>query len=146
MTQTHDYDRFDEGHLRAAGSLKWSRYPDSIGAWVAEMDFGTAPAVTKALHAAVDAAAFGYLPSSLSMAMAEASAAWHRDTYGWPITAEQVHPIADVVKGLEIAIEHYSRPGAPVILPTPAYMPFLSIPPTMGRRVIGVPLRPTVPG
>ena len=31
--------------LRSAGSLKWTAYPDAIGAWVAEMDFGLAPAV-----------------------------------------------------------------------------------------------------
>lgn len=146
MTHDPDYHRYDESYLRAAGSLKWSRFPDTIGAWVAEMDFGTAPAVTQALHTAVDSATFGYLPASLSDAMAEACAAWHRDTYGWSITADQVHPIADVLKGLEIAMEHYSRPGAPVILPTPTYMPFLSVPPTMGRAILEVPMLQTDDG
>ena len=49
------FDALTEEGLRAAGSLKWTRYGDAIGAFVAEMDFGTAPEVTRALHAAIDA-------------------------------------------------------------------------------------------
>jgi cystathionine beta-lyase len=77
--------------------------------------------------------------------MSEASAVWHRDAYGWSVGAAQVHPIGDVLHGLEIVIEHYSRPG-PVILPTPAYMPFLEVPGTLGREIIQVPLLTSPPG
>jgi cystathionine beta-lyase len=141
-----EFDLIDLDRLRGIGGLKWSMFPDTIGAFVAEMDFGTAPAVTQALHAAVDQGQFGYLPAGVSAAMSEASAAWHRDVYGWDIGAAQVHPIADVVKGLQLAIEHFSRPDAPVILPTPAYMPFLLVPPAMGRKIIEVPLLLTEAG
>jgi cystathionine beta-lyase len=127
-------------HLRDTGGLKWSLYPETIGAFVAEMDFGTAPAVTEALHAAVDLGLFGYLPPALAAAMAQASAEWHRSAYGWDLAPEQVHPVADVLKALEVTLTHYSRPGSAVILPTPAYMPFLTVPPAMGREVIQVPL------
>ena len=58
------FDALTEDALRAAGSLKWTRYGDVIGAFVAEMDFGTAPVVTRALHDAVDAGALGYLPAA----------------------------------------------------------------------------------
>ena len=51
--------------LRRLGGLKWTMFPDAIGAFVAEMDFGTAPPVTAALHAAVDGESFGYLPAAL---------------------------------------------------------------------------------
>jgi len=140
MDHAADFDLIDSARLRGVGSLKWTLFPDTIGAFVAEMDFGTAPEVRAALHAAVDLGAFGYLPESLAAGMAEASAGWHRTVYGWDISPEQVHPIADVVAGLQLAIEHFSRPGAPVILPTPAYMPFLSVPLTMDREIIQVPL------
>src|SRR3712207_9258181 len=33
-----------------------------------------------------------------------------------------------------------SRPGSPVLLPTPAYMPFLTLPPALGREVVEVPM------
>ena len=69
------FDALSEDSLRARGSLKWTRYGDAIGAFVAEMDFGTAPAVTRALHRAVDGGALGYLPAAVAEGMAEACAA-----------------------------------------------------------------------
>lgn len=135
-----DFDSIGIDHLRGIGGVKWSMFPDSIGAFVAEMDFGTAPSIVQALHSAVDTGLLGYLPASISDAMSEAAAGWQRDSYGWQVRADQVHPIADVIKGLEVAIEHYSTPGSPIILPTPAYMPFFSVPAAMGREIIEVPL------
>jgi cystathionine beta-lyase len=135
-----EFDRIDVGTLRRAGSVQWSMYPEAIGAFVAEMDFGTAPPVTAALHAAVDAAAFGYLPAGAVEQMSAAYAAWSRDRYGWAVDPVDVRPVADVVAALTLAIEHFSAPGTPVVLPTPAYMPFVSVPPRLGREVIEVPL------
>ena len=135
-----EFDRIDVGTLRRGGSVKWSMYPEAIGAFVAEMDFGTAPPVTAALHAAVDAAVFGYLPAGTVEHMSAAYAAWSRDRYGWAVDPVDVRPVADVVAGLRLAIEHFSAPGTPVVLPTPAYMPFVSVPPQLGREVIEVPL------
>jgi cystathionine beta-lyase len=135
-----DFDRIDVATLRRAGGVKWSMYPDAIGAFVAEMDFGTAPPVTAALHAAVAGGAFGYLPAALAEAMSSAYAAFSRDRYGWAVDPADVRPVADVVAGLTLAIEHFSAPGTPVVLPTPAYMPFVSVPPRLGREVIEVPL------
>nr|WP_315268909.1 aminotransferase class I/II-fold pyridoxal phosphate-dependent enzyme [Microbacterium lemovicicum] len=140
MSHTLDFDTVGIDALRAGGGMKWSLFPDKIGAFVAEMDFGTAPAITAALHAAIDAGALGYLPSALAAEMSAATAAWHRDRYGWTVDPAHIHPIADVIKGLEVAIEHYSAPGTAVILPTPSYMPFLTVPLTMGREIIQVPL------
>ena len=143
-----ELDAISVDTLRKRGSVKWSPEGgedgpyggDLIGAFVAEMDFGTAPAVTQALHAAVDAALFGYLPAALVRSMAEACARWQRERYGWQVSADDVHPLPDVVQAFELAITHFSRPGSPVILPTPAYMPFLTVPGAHGRDVIQVPM------
>lgn len=140
MHHADEFDAITIEQLRASGSVKWSMFPDAIGAFVAEMDFGTAPAIVQALHSAVDTGTFGYLPPAIADSMSAASAEWLASSTGWRVPADRVHPIADVIKGLEVAIEHYSKPGAPVILPTPAYMPFLSVPPTLGREVIEVPM------
>src|SRR6185369_7914251 len=107
------------------------------------MDFGTAPAVTAALHAAVDAGALGYLPAATSAAMSAAYASWSADRYGWAVDPADVRPIADVVAGLRVAIEHFSPPGTAVLLPTPAYMPFVTLPAELGREVVQVPLAGT---
>lgn len=134
------YDALTVEDLRARGGLKWSRFgPGSFGAFVAEMDTGTAPAVRAALQEAVAADAFGYLPTGPATAMAEACAAWQRDRYGWAVAPADVFPVADVLRGLELVVEHRTTPGRPVILPTPAYMPFLDLPGLLGRERIDVP-------
>lgn len=69
--------------LRQRGSLKWTMFDrDIIGAFVAEMDFGTAPPVTAALQEAVAAASFGYLPPWQAVELAQACAQWQRQRYG----------------------------------------------------------------
>ena len=136
------FDRIDIATLRRRGGLKWSQHPDAIGAFVAETDFGTAPVVTAALHAAVDAGAYGYLPPALAEDLSAAYAAWSAQRYGWSVDPADVRPVADVLAGLSAAIEHFSAPGAAVILPTPAYMPFVTVPAELGREVIQVPLLP----
>ncbi|PCE14523.1 aminotransferase class I/II [Microbacterium sp. SZ1] len=140
MSLAASFDAIDVDHLRRIGGLKWSTFPDAVGAFVAEMDFGVAPGISRAVHAAVDQGLFGYLPSSVSDEMSQAAAEWMRDVYGWVVPASDIHPIADVIQGLKLAMEHFSRPGAPVIVPTPAYMPFLTVPLAAGREVIQVPM------
>jgi cystathionine beta-lyase len=134
------FDALTEEALRSAGSLKWTLYGDAIGAFVAEMDFGTAPAVTRALHEAVEGVRFGYLTTAAAQDMARACAAWQARRYGWELPAEWITPLADVVAGLQAAIEHFTPPGSPVVLPTPAYMPFRKVPGALGREVVEVPM------
>jgi cystathionine beta-lyase len=134
------WDALTPEQLRAQGSMKWTLFPNTIGAWVAESDLGTAPAVTAALHAAVEAGHLGYLPRTVAAEHAAATSDWMRDRYDWVVPRSRVHHLADVISGLDVAIEHYSRPGSAVIVPTPAYMPFLTVPQRHGRTVVEVPL------
>ncbi len=127
--------------LRRAGSLKWSLFPDRIGAFVAEMDFGTAPAVVQALHAGVDQNQLGYLPVPLREQLSAACAGWLAGCYGWQVPGDRVRPLGDVIAGLQAAIDLFTPPHGAVIVPTPAYMPFLTVPAAMGRRQIEVPMR-----
>jgi cysteine-S-conjugate beta-lyase len=126
--------------LREAGSLKWSQYPDAIGAFVAEMDFGTAPPVALALHEAVDRGLLGYLTPGLEERLAQAWCRFAKERYDWDVAPERVRPLADVAAGLQAAIEQFCEPLTPVILPTPAYMPFLFMRAELGREVIEVPM------
>lgn len=146
-TEPDPYASLTIDALRRRGGVKWETgsgvaegRDDVIGAWVAEMDFGTAPVITTALHEAVDAGAFGYLADSVADAMREATAGWHRRRYGWDVEPRRVQPLPDVLKGLEVAIEAYSRPGSAVIVPVPAYMPFLTVPALHDRRILRVPM------
>jgi cystathionine beta-lyase len=134
-------DQITMEELRRRGSVKWTRGgPDVIGAFVAEMDFGAAPAIERALRDVIARADFGYLSDQATAEMAEACAAWQHDRYGWTVDPARIRPLPDVIKGLEAAITVFSRPDSPVILPTPAYMPFLTVPPRLGRQIIQVPM------
>jgi cysteine-S-conjugate beta-lyase len=134
------FDVLTEQALRDGRSLKWTRYGPAIGAFVAEMDFGTAPAVTRALHGAVQRGRLGYATPEDAQDMARACAGWLARRYGWHVPPESVSPLPDVIAGLQAAIERFTPPGTPVVLPTPAYMPFLAVPASLGRELIEVPM------
>ena len=141
MTLAAWTDSQTEADLRGRGSLKWSgTAPGVIGAWVAESDLPLAPAITAALQAAVTQGLTGYLPAYLDAEVGKATAQWQAG-YGWLIDPADVHPVASVVGGLRIVLDHLVKAGAPVVLPTPAYMPFLTLPALDGRELITVPMR-----
>ena len=128
--------------LRARGSFKWAAPgPDGFGAAVAEMDFGAAPPILDALAGLSADANFGYLPPFLADELAVACAEFQQRRYGWQVDPALIRNVPDVLKALEIAITFFSRPGSPVILPTPAYMPFLMVPGFVGREIIQVRMR-----
>jgi len=134
-------DAMTAADLRARGSVKWTTPgPGGSGAAIAEMDFGAAPPVLEALARLAGQAAFGYLPPRFAADLADACASFVRQRYGWDVAPEWVRPVPDVVRVLELAITYYSRPDSAVILPTPAYMPFLKVPPALGREIIQVPM------
>ena len=134
------FDALTPEIMRSRNSLKWSRYDgDVIGAWVAEMDLGTAPAVTAVLRRAVENGCLGYMPTGADRAAREAVASFHAQTFGWKVPVGDVSLLPNVLSALEAVIEHHTEPGSAVIVPTPAYMPFLSIPGRHGRECIQVP-------
>lgn len=135
----HPFDSRTRLHLDRPESRKWSLHPGRIGAWVAEMDFGVAPPVADALHRAVDEENLGYLSPPLAADLGEATAGWMAAEYGWSVDPERVHPVSDVMAALGVAVSEYAPAGSPVIVPTPAYMPFLTYLPTIGHPVIEVP-------
>lgn len=140
MSIAEHFDGIEIERLREVGSVKWSMFPDTIGAFVAEMDFGTSPAIEAALRRSIDDSLFGYLPARLSEDMSAACARWQESRYGWRVAPDRVKPVPDVLAALRATIDHYSAPGSKVIVPTPAYMPFLSVPKMHDREIIEVPM------
>ncbi len=195
------FDAIGIEQLRAGGGMKWTTFPDCIGAFVAEMDFGTAPAVSAALHEAIDRGRTGYPTAGLFHELAEATVGWQLCRYGWSLPPDAVQPVPDVIKALEVnskeaktpgndefvkkyqakydtppgyapsaaygmtrmvlhgmdkaksievpdvikalevMLRFYLPEGAPVVVPTPCYMPFVPLIEQLGHPAVQVPAR-----
>src|SRR5688572_407094 len=130
------YDALTAEDLQGALGVKWTSFPDCIGAFIAEMDYGSSPEIQEELRAAVDAGFFGYLPKAKETQLAEATAGWYHRHTDWDVRADQIHSMPDVLKGFELTLTKYAPKGGKVILPTPAYMPFMFMPGIYGREII----------
>lgn len=141
MPSPAELDAITQADLIATGATRWARGDDVIGAFVAEMDFGIAAPITERLHAEVDRGAFGYLPAPLAAELREATSAFLRRGTGWAVDPSHIHEMPDVISIYQAVIAHFLRPGTKIIVPTPAYMPFLQVAPLMGREVLEVEMR-----
>lgn len=127
----------DLNTLRARGTRKWTQYPaDVIPMFVAESDFPTAPAVKEAIVSAAQRDMFGYTPAPHAHQLPEAVADFYSARYGWRPDPGHVALVPDVVRGVLLAIEHFTT--GPVIVPIPAYFPFLSIADAAGRERVDI--------
>ena len=134
------YDAISLQELQERGTTKWAARPDSIGAWIAEMDFPLAEPVVRSVARLMEAGTVAYSPASDFTELSRAYTQFCERSYGWAPPADLVRAIPDVLAGLQAVIERYTSPGTPVIIPTPAYMPFLTLPTYFDREVLQVPL------
>jgi cysteine-S-conjugate beta-lyase len=147
-TSSHRFDALTAEHMRAGGSWKWST-PGSwrrggreglIGAFVAEMDFPVAEAVADAVRGSADGSRFGYLPDGWVDDMAAATSEFWGERLGWAPDPARVRPVPDVLTAFTATVRHFTRPGSAIVLPTPAYMPFLTVPAMLDRSLVQVPM------
>ena len=137
---TSTFDRITLEDLRAGGGLKWRAFPDCIGAFVAEMDFGIAAPIRDALLDAVQRGQVGYLSAAPLQALAEACARWQSAHHGWNLPVDAIKAVPDVLGALEVVSRYYLPAAAPVALPVPCYMPFLPLLTLLGHPVVQVPM------
>jgi cystathionine beta-lyase len=127
--------------LRSKRGAKWLALPADYSAWVADMDFPVAPAITDALREVIDRNEFGYPnwggPYSRSPA-ARLFPPRMVERYGWEPNWDRVHDVVDVIQGVRSTVHHLSQPGDGVVLHLPAYHPFLGTIDSMGRRLVAV--------
>jgi cystathionine beta-lyase len=134
-----DFDLTDD-ELRACGSVKWTWAPaDVLPAWVAEMDVRPCPVITEALAGALARGSFGYPAVDAHYGLAEATAAFLQRRFGHPVDPALVFSCGDVMSGVRLVLETLCEPG-PVVVPTPAYPPFLDIVGLTGRQLVTVPM------
>ena len=133
-----------QDELRARFTRKWTQFePDVLPLFIAESDFPTAPAVKKVILDYTERECFGYSPAANAVGLAEAVADFHDTRYGWRPDPKKVFWIGDVVRGLLLGIQYFTRPDSAVVVPLPAYPPFLELPETAGRERIDVGISPS---
>ncbi len=111
-----------------------------IGRPLAEMELGCPPVVRRALTDTVVTDALGYLSAPDIALLQDAVGEWLEDSYGWAPPRKAIRPVADLVAGFRAVLTHLLPAGEPIIVPTPAYMPFISLPEQTGHPVIEVPM------
>jgi cystathionine beta-lyase len=133
-----DFDLTDE-ELRATGNAKWSYPPpDTLPAWVAEMDVRPCPPVHAALREATERFTVGYPAPDRVTGLREATAGFLTERFGWRVDPDLVVGTGDVMAGMRLTLEVLCE-RAPVVVPVPSYPPFLELPELTGRELVRVP-------
>lgn len=127
----------DMERLRALTGVKWRRFKgDIIPAWVADMDFPTAPAVSDALREMVDASDFGYNGASFDDSIPRAWSQWSSRRFGWEPEVDESKVFANALQPIAAALSITTSPGDGVLLLTPVYPLFFGMIEDAGRRVV----------
>ena len=132
-----NFDDLDLSRLRARTGEKWRTYgSDVLAAWVADMDFPVAPPLAALLRDTAENSDVGYPVNADAGRLAEIFAERAQRLWNWSVDPGLVRVITDVVQGLYAGIHIFSEPGDAVLVQTPIYPPFLSAPPSSGRRLL----------
>ena len=123
--------------LQARGTRKWTQFDtDVLPLFIAESDFPTAPAVKQAIVDAAEREMFGYTPAPHAHRLGESVSDFYAERYGWRPDPAKIFPVADVVRGVMLAIQYLTE--GDVVVPVPAYFPFLDVAQVAGRKRIDV--------
>ena len=113
---------------------------DRIPMWIADMNFATVPAVTRALHERADHPCFGYFHTSPGYAARIID--WQSRRHGAEgLTEECIGYENGLLGGLVSAVQAFSSPGDPVLVHAPTYVGFTRLLTDNGRRIVHSPLR-----
>lgn len=134
----YDFDSLIE--RRNTASTKWNKYKsnDVIPLWIADMDFAAPPAVVRAMQNRLEHGVFGY--SNAPEQLASAIVDYCGNTFNWQIQPEWIVWTPGLVPALTASCRAVGVAGDQVLIPTPVYYPFLSVPTTAGREAVLVSL------
>jgi len=120
----YDFDRVID--RRNSDSVKWHYYGDALPLWVADMDFVSPEPVVRALRERVEHGVYGYgaEPRELRDVVVERLAR----LYNWRVEPDAILFVPGVVTGFNQACHAVTSPGDGVLIQTPAYPPFFSVP------------------
>ncbi|MBB2910229.1 cystathionine beta-lyase [Streptosporangium becharense] len=131
----------DVERLRSGHGVKWgSLAPGTIGAWVADMDFGIPPAVRESVIRMAEREDFGYPYWPGEDPVVEAFEERMAGRHGWRPDPGRTRVFADVLQILQVMVEYATEPGDGVAIHVPSYPPFLASIARSGRRIVPLPM------
>ncbi|MDP4504106.1 MalY/PatB family protein [Nonomuraea turcica] len=135
------FEAIDVERLRSGHGVKWGSLPHgTIGAWVADMDFGVPPAVSESILQVTRRADFGYPYWPGADPVIEAFEERMITRHGWRPEPGRARVFSDLLQILQVMIEYATEPGDGVAIHVPAYPPFLASIARAGRRIVPLPM------
>ena len=137
---------FDEVVDRTnTGSWKWDEFSeDVLPMWIADMDFRAPECVRNALHKAVDHGVFGYSQSTEKLDQIILNRLLQKHNIA--ATKQDLIYMPGLVSAINLVCKCAGEPGDEILVPTPAYPPFLMAPANQKRSCLKVPMLKTQAG
>lgn len=119
-------------------SLKWDVPDGELPMWVADMDFRTAPEITRALSERAQHGVFGY--TIVPDEWYDAYTGWWKSRHSFEIKREWLVFCTGVVPAISSMVRRLSRVGENVLVMTPVYNIFFNSIRNNGRNLLESPL------
>lgn len=127
-------------------SVKWNRdaiktfcaNPDAEPFWVADMDFRAATEISDAALVAAKSGIYGYPHFD---GVKEAFCDFANRRHGTHLTPQEVVTFPGVLVSVSMMMRLLTREGDGVIVPLPAYKPFMDITQNLNRKLVPWPMR-----
>ena len=123
---------------RHSDSIKWNVEDNELPMWVADMDFKTAPEITKALQKRVEQGIYGYTEPDDSWY--DAYISFFKDRYDFIFDKEDLVFSLGVVPTISSTVRKITNVGDNVVVLSPVYNIFYNSIVNNNRKVLEVPL------
>ena len=123
-----------EVNRRGTGSMKWNVGEHELPMWVADMDFETAPAVTKAIMDRAVQGIYGYTEVSEEWYLAYQN--WWQDRHHFPIEKDWLIFCTGVVPAISSIVRKMTTVAEKIVVMTPCYNIFFNSIVNNGRNVL----------
>lgn len=107
---------------------------DVLPLWVADMDFETPDFIMKEVVKRAQHPVLGYTipPKTMNKTIAN----WMKRHHNWEVHDKWIKFMSGVLPSIAVALQTFTKPGENVIIQTPVYPPFISIPEANNRKVV----------
>jgi cystathionine beta-lyase len=127
-------DRIGTNSYKYDLMVKYFGTNDALPMWVADMEFASPDFILEAIRERCDHGILGYtiLPEGWSAAIVN----WMRNHHGWEVSPKQLGFVPGIVSGLGLTIQCFTQPGDGILVQTPIYPPFMSLPEANDRKLV----------